>query len=149
MSDNNHELEISRTYVASPETIFDAWLSADSIRQWMCPGEGVTVPNPVLDAKVGGAFDFTMKVGEEIIPHTGQFKIIDRPRKLQFTWVSPHTGGLDSIVTIRLEKVGDNQTRLTLHHAFLPGENEKNAHLGGWSRILDCLGEEFSSAGVH
>lgn len=145
MAENNHELEISRVFSAAVETVFDAWLDVEGIKQWMCPGEGVTVPNPVIDAKEGGAFDFTMAVGDQTLPHTGTYNIIDRPRKLQFTWLSPNTQGIETVVTLDFESLGENETRLTLNHAFLPDQQESDNHKGGWIRILECLDKELSA----
>lgn len=145
MAENNYELEISRVLPASAETVFDAWLDVEGIKQWMCPGEGVNVPNPIINAKVGGAFDFTMSVGDQSLPHTGTYKIIDRPRKLQFTWLSPGTQGIETVVTINFESLGDNETRLSIIHAFLPNQQESDDHKGGWTRILDCLAKELSA----
>lgn len=145
MAENIHELELSRVIPASVETVFDAWLDVEGIKQWMCPGEGVTVPNPKIDAKEGGAFDFTMSVGDQSLPHTGTYKIINRPTKLQFTWQSPGTQGIDTLVTIDFESLGDSETRLTLNHAFLPNQEESDNHKGGWTRILDCLAKEFTA----
>ncbi len=145
MAENNHELEISRVFSAAVETVFDAWLDVEGIKQWMCPGEGVNVPNPIIDAKEGGAFDFTMSVGDQNLPHTGTYKIIDRPRKLQFTWLSPGTQGIETVVTLNFESLSDNETRLTLSHAFLPDQQESDNHKGGWIRILECLDKELSA----
>ncbi|MEE8387749.1 MAG: SRPBCC domain-containing protein [Acidiferrobacterales bacterium] len=145
MAENNHELEISRVFSAAVETVFDAWLDVEGIKQWMCPGEGVNVPNPIIDAKEGGAFDFTMAVGDQNLPHTGTYKIIDRPRKLQFTWLSPGTQGIETVVTLNFESLSDNETRLTLSHAFLPDQQESDNHKGGWIRILECLDKELSA----
>lgn len=149
MAENNHELEISRVFSAAVETVFDAWLDADGIKQWMCPGEGVNVPNPVIDAKEGGTFDFTMAVGDQNLPHTGTYKIIDRPRKLQFTWLSPGTQGIETVVTLDFESLGDSESRLTLNHAFLPNQQESDNHKGGWNRILECLDKELSAVAAR
>lgn len=149
MTANNYELEISRVFSAPAETVFDAWLDVEGIKQWMCPGEGVNVPNPVIDAKEGGAFDFTMAVGDHAIPHTGTFNVIDRPNKLQFTWLSPNTQGIETVVTLDFESLSDNETKLTLNHAFMPNENSRDDHNSGWNRILECLEKELSVTAVH
>ncbi len=139
MTNENQKLEITRLLSASPEVVYDAWLDPQGIKKWMCPGEGVTVPNPRIDAKLGGAFDLTMKVGDQLIPHGGEYKVLDRPSKIQFTWKSPGTHQLDTLVTIELKSESENQTKLTLVHEFLPSEESRKDHNGGWTRIVECL----------
>jgi len=136
-----HELKISRVISADIESLFDAWLDVDSIREWMCPGETVRVPNPKLDARVGGKFDFTMQVSDELLPHVGEYQVIDRPTKLQFTWVSHHTHDQDSVVTINFEPLAENETRLTLVHTLLPDTISVENHTGGWTRIVETLAD--------
>lgn len=139
----NNELRISKELNAPIEMVYEAWLSAESIKEWMCPAEGVTVPNPVLDAKVGGKFDFSMRVGTSLLPHTGEYKTLERPTKIQFTWNSENAGHQGSLVTIELENLGNDRTLLKLHHEMLPSKDEREKHQGGWSRVLDCLEKHF------
>ena len=141
---NDLTVNVSKVVDAPNAKVFDAWLNPESVTKWMCPGETVVVPDPKIDAQVGGKFDFTMKVGDQVLPHGGEYKIIDRPQKLQFTWVSAGTNNFDSVVTISFESMGDKETKVILHHAFLPTEESKMDHTGGWTRIVDCLAKELA-----
>lgn len=141
---SQYELEVSKEYNASAEMIYDAWLDTELIKQFMCPGEGVTVPNPVIDGKVGGRFEFDMKVGENLLPHRGEYKVLDRPNKIQFTWVSSNTNNQDSLVTITINPTGETTCKLTLHHEMLPTESSRDDHNGGWTRIIDQLSKKVS-----
>ena len=99
MSDKTYSLTIEKTLSATPEMIFDAWLDKDNIGKWLQPGEGITVPNPQIDPVVGGKFSLAMQVGENLLPHFGEYKKIDRAKELQFTWVSEHgTNNADTLV---------------------------------------------------
>jgi len=73
---------------ASCEEVFDAWLDSEGMRQWMCPGP-VTNSVVTLEPRVGGRFRILMKSPKADYDHTGEFRVLDRPSKLQFTWVSP------------------------------------------------------------
>jgi uncharacterized protein YndB with AHSA1/START domain len=77
------------------------------------------------------------------IEHTGEFLVIDRPRRLVFTWQSPYTGATPSLVTIELVQV-DGGTELRLVHERLPAD-QAGAHGGGWGRILDRLAEVLAA----
>ena len=140
MSEGSYSLRVEKILSATPEMVFDAWLDQENIAQWLAPAEGVSVPSPNLDPVVGGSFDVTMKMGENLLPHFGQYKKIDRATELQFTWNSPHgTNGIDTLVTINFAPVDDSKTKLILVHDLLPTEEQRDNHEGGWSRILDCL----------
>ena len=135
----NSKIELKKVLPVSAEMVFDAWLDPESIKQWMCPMPGVTVPNPHVDPRVGGQFKFDMEVGENVMPHFGEYKVLDRPNKIQFTWNSVNTDNEDSLVTISIEANGDKACELTLVHELLPSEESVKNHTAGWTNIFDCL----------
>ena len=140
MSEETFSLEVEKIINSPAAMVFDAWLDQNNISKWLMPGEGVIVPNPKIDPKVGGKFDLTMKVGDNLLPHSGEYKKIDRPNELEFTWNSPHgTNGTDTLVLITFESINESQTKVKLKHTFLPTQNQRDDHSGGWARILDCL----------
>lgn len=51
----------------------------------------MTVPSATVDPVEGGPFEIIMKVREKELPHSGVYETIDRPRRLVFTWESPHS----------------------------------------------------------
>ncbi|MDA8792133.1 SRPBCC domain-containing protein [Bacteriovoracaceae bacterium] len=136
------KIQLTKIFPVSSEMVYDAWLNVESIKKWMCPGEGITVPNPIIDAQVGGKFQFDMSVGESTLPHFGEYKILDRAKKIQFTWNSFNTDNKDSLVTISIESLSDKSCELTLMHELLPHEGSIKDHTSGWTRILECLSKE-------
>jgi len=74
--------------------------------------------------------------------HYGRFIALDRPRKIQHTWVSEATSGLESIVTLTFEMQGD-QTVVTLSHANLPDDELGRSHEEGWRVKLGALADRF------
>lgn len=123
---------VQRTLPVEPEVAFDAWLDPAELRTWLAPVSDVDV-----DARVGGHFRIVMARDEADggpIEHTGEYRELDRPRRLVFTWVSQYTDG-ESVVTVDLEPdpVG---TRLVLTHEGLPPES-REGHAEGWGSFLD------------
>jgi Activator of Hsp90 ATPase homolog 1-like protein len=49
---------------APREIVFEAWIDANGIRKWMCPGEVISV-EVVLEDRVGGSFRIVMKSKEQ------------------------------------------------------------------------------------
>ena len=136
---NNHSLTVTKNYKVSAETIYDAWLDPEMIKLFMKPAEVVTVPTPELEARVGGAFSFDMHVGEKVLPHKGEYKVLNRASEIQFTWNSSNTKEEDSLVTITIKSLNDNECELTLVHELLPTDASKEDHKGGWTNILNEL----------
>jgi uncharacterized protein YndB with AHSA1/START domain len=138
------KIEIIKKYFVSEEVLYDAWLDPLLIKEWMCPGEGVLVPYPKIDAKIGGKFQFDMHVGDSILPHFGEYRVMDRATKLQFSWISGNTNNEESIVTLIFKNKGEESCELTLIHELLPTEESAQKHKGGWVRILDELFNYYS-----
>src|SRR5260370_31326568 len=132
------ELELTRTIPASPIEVFDGWLDPK------CPGTPWSVAAKlVLNPKVDGLFYwlFINEAGEQK-PHYGRFTIVDRPSKVQYTWMSLHTRGLESLVTATFQKKGED-TLMTLHHENLPHRELGRAHEKGWVSLLSQFADGF------
>jgi uncharacterized protein YndB with AHSA1/START domain len=137
------ELTLTRTIPAPRKEVFEAWLSPEALERFMCPAEGMTVPKVEVDARVGGSFLIVMAVGGKEIPHRGEYKTIDRYKRLAFTWLSVHTVP-GSLVTIDFREKSPNETEVTLHHVGLSSEETRKSHEGGWGAILQKLGAYVS-----
>ena len=123
-----YSLEIKKKFSVSAELIYDAWLDPNAIKEFMRPADVITIPSPEVESKVGGRFTFNMHAGENVLPHKGEYKILDRPKKIQFTWNSMNTNNEDSLVTITINPIDDNSCELTLVHEQLPNEESRNNH---------------------
>jgi uncharacterized protein YndB with AHSA1/START domain len=91
-----------------------------------------------VDLRIGGSLRIVMKSGGKVIEHVGQYIEIERPKRLVFTWRSPFTGPEGSVVTVELERDGDDATLLRLIHSGLP-ESVAPPHGDGWGSMLDRL----------
>merc|ERR1711916_219036 len=103
----------------------------------MLTGGGSGVKQASTDPRVGGRYDIIMtnEMGE--VPHWGEYRVIDRPNRLVFTWNSPHAAP-DSLVTLEFESV-ETGTRLTLIHEKFPSEASCEGHTKGWTAVLGTL----------
>jgi uncharacterized protein YndB with AHSA1/START domain len=71
--------------------------------------------------------------------------LLERPRRLVFSWQSAATHFVASRVTIELRELDDG-TELLLRHETLPDSESRARHAGGWETILDKLAVWVSSA---
>jgi uncharacterized protein YndB with AHSA1/START domain len=79
-----------------------------------------------------------MIFASDIVRHTGEYLVIDRPRRLSFTWNSKYTGHRPTIVTIDLTPRGDTRCEIVLTHTGLP-EDQVQGHAKVWTSIIDAL----------
>ena len=86
IADEETILVIKRTFKASAEDVFDAWLTLERWQAWIGP-EGMNCKVTLLEPRVGGRYRIDMRAPDgSLIPVSGQFEVIDRPRALSFTW---------------------------------------------------------------
>ncbi len=139
------QLTVRREIRATPEELFDAFLDADSLAEFMRPGSARR-SDVTVDPRVGGAFSIGMYVNDNLIPHGGTYRTIDRPRTLVFTWISKNTNHEESEVTVKFLPVAGDATRteVVLTQVRLP-EAQVKGHLGGWTIIIDLLAERFGA----
>jgi uncharacterized protein YndB with AHSA1/START domain len=135
-AESGETLVLRRIIPVPRERVFQAWLDPASLAQWMRPG-GATDATAEVDPKVGGRFRIVMIEGPKRFEHTGEYRVIEPPERLEFTWISQATDHQPTVVTIDfLERSGG--TELVLTHRRLP-PNQVDSHRGGWTDILQLL----------
>jgi uncharacterized protein YndB with AHSA1/START domain len=127
------EVKLERTIPAPPNEVFDAWLNPN------IPGNPWNAAEKfILDPKIDGLFYWTLKGTS----HYGRFTQIERPERIQHTWVSPNTLGEESTVTVTFRKQGQD-TLMTLLHSDLPDNDRGRSHEKGWNYFLEIFREQF------
>jgi uncharacterized protein YndB with AHSA1/START domain len=133
------DITVTRTIPASPEEVFDVWIDPKSPGgPWF--GAERTILNPAVD----GLFYFAVKHEGRTWPHYGRFLRIDRPRDIEYTWVSEATKGVESVVAVKFES-RVNQTEVTLRHSGVPDDEMGRQHKEGWAWVLSMVAERFVS----
>jgi uncharacterized protein YndB with AHSA1/START domain len=134
------DIIVTRTIPAPGDKVFDVWIDPKSPGGlWF--GVDRVILNPVVD----GLFYHAVKHEGRTWPHYGRFLKIDRPRLVEFTWVSEATKGVESVVLFTFESKGDH-TEVTLHHSGVPDDDMGRQHKDGWTWVLSMLAEHFASS---
>jgi uncharacterized protein YndB with AHSA1/START domain len=129
------EIKVERTIPAPSGEVFDGWFDPK------VPGNPWNAAEKfLLDAKVDGLFYWRLKGTS----HYGRFTEVERPGRIQHTWVSPNTLGQESTVTVTFKKQGED-TLMTLVHSGLPDTDEARGHERGWNYFLGIFREQFGS----
>ena len=140
---NDLTLTVSKTIHAPIENVFDAWLDPEMLKQFILPMPGMPQPEVDNDPQQGGSFTIIMHVGEDKIPHSGQYLEVSRPNRLVFSWLSPFS--IDgSTVTIDFSEIDDGTTNVQLTHVKFIDEETRSDHEGGWTNILETLNDILS-----
>jgi uncharacterized protein YndB with AHSA1/START domain len=133
-----HELRLVRRIAAAAAEVYDAWTDPRSLAQWLIPMPGMTT-SASLDVRVGGRLRIDMHAEGKNYPHHGEYLRLERPRLIEFTWISRATGGRRSVVTVELRALAAEETELTLTHRDPTSGDAAGAHRRGWSAALDHL----------
>ncbi|HEY9757587.1 MAG TPA: SRPBCC domain-containing protein [Oculatellaceae cyanobacterium] len=123
------EFKFTRKIPASSAEVFDAWLDPKIPGNPWNEGDKL-----IFDPRLDGVFYWLIHG----IAHYGRFTEITRPGRLQHTWMSVHTLGEESTVTVTFKSEGDD-TVMTLVHSGLPDAETAKAHEDGWNYYLDKL----------
>lgn len=141
------KVTVRREIEVPADELFDAWLDPASLAVWMRPGD-ISRSVARVDPKIGGAFEIVMHNAGGSLVHSGVYRIIDRPRRLVFTWSSLGTKQTESLVTVDFH-AGHRTTEIVLTHEQLPDDNAVQPHTKGWTRILELLALQLGAAGTN
>jgi uncharacterized protein YndB with AHSA1/START domain len=136
-------VRMSRIMPAPREEVFAAWLDADGMRAWMCPGD-IKKTDVEIDARVGGEFHIVMHGVEDTYEMTGEYVEITPPSRIVFTWISHAVEGVGgSLVTLEFRENGA-ETELVLTHERLGSAEVAAQHESGWGSVFDKLAAALS-----
>lgn len=147
MSDNTHELVLSRVIDAPREKLWRCWTEPDLLKQWFCPKPWY-VSEARIDLQPGGEFYTLMNgPGGEQHGNPGVFLDVVKNERLVFTdafragWRP--SGRPFMTVEVVFEDTGDGKTRYVARAMHWSAEARKmNEEMGfheGWGKAADQL----------
>jgi uncharacterized protein YndB with AHSA1/START domain len=139
-SHNDTTLVLRRTFTASRERVFRAWITPRALEHWLRP-RGMSVTVRALEARVGGSFRFDVENGSSIV---GTYLHVVPPEKLVFTWSAEATQDRETVVTLDFLDQGA-VTEVVLTHERLSTPERRAFAEGGWPSLLDALASVLSS----
>ncbi|MEO8125438.1 MAG: SRPBCC domain-containing protein [Bryobacteraceae bacterium] len=132
-------IQVTRSFEASPERVFDAWLDPQKAGQWLFATPSGQMVRVEIDARVGGSFVFTDRRDGEDVDHVGEYLEIDRARRLVFHFRVPKFSAQNTRVSIDIVPEGSG-CHLTLTHDDVLPEYASGSQ-AGWTGILNKLAE--------
>jgi uncharacterized protein YndB with AHSA1/START domain len=125
---------------ASTERVFDLMTTPASLTRWWGPS-GFTMPEVVVDLRVGGRYRFTMQPPEgEPFHISGEYVEIEAPGRLVFTFTyeEPAPDDQETRVTLDLDSPGQG-TEVHLRQGEFATEERLELHRGGWTESFEKL----------
>lgn len=122
-------LELSRRFDASPDRVFDAWVTED----W-CEWLGTAIARCELVAmnpRVGGAFHLRMHLPDRVVDLTGEYREIKRPERLVISWIGDGTR-FNTTITVAFKRDGQG-TLMTLRQEGFKDQGVRDGFVQGWS----------------
>jgi uncharacterized protein YndB with AHSA1/START domain len=140
------EARVEHRFASSAERVFDAWLDARSVREWMAValksfGLSGDIRRVEIDARVGGRFTFSdMREDGEAL-HWGTYLELDRPRRLVFTWFTSEEDeeAGSSRVTLTLAPDGEGCVATLVHRMDAAWVEWLPRVEAGWGRMLSAI----------
>ncbi len=132
-------LRVSRRFTASAERVFDAWLDPERAGRFLFATPTGEMVRCEIDPRVGGQYRLVERRDGEDVEHLGEYREIDRPRRLVFTLSVPKYSSASTVITIEIAPL-DTGCELTLTDESVPTEwADRNRE--GWTSILEGLAE--------
>ena len=143
-----HAVRVSQTMRATPDRLFQAWTDPKELANWWrLEGDGWAFAGATLNLTVGGRYRLAMTSpdGKSHVA-VGEYRQIDRPRRLVFTWDWEDVGSRvgETIVTIEFRPAGAGQTEVVLTHERFPNGKAAHGHEWGWTQLLRLLEQATS-----
>lgn len=137
---NSATLVLRRTFTASRQRVFRAWIEPHALEAWLRP-RGMAMTVRLLDAREGGSLRFELENGNSIF---GTYLQIVLPEKLVFTWSGEAIQDRETVVTLDfLEQGSVTQVVLTQERLITP--ELRALFEGGWPSLLSALASVLSS----
>jgi uncharacterized protein YndB with AHSA1/START domain len=137
-------LIIRRTIKADPVRVFEAWTRPEHLLSWWGP-RPVRCAGAEVDLRVGGRYRIENDLPDGArVTIAGEFRIVEHPRKLVYTWnVSPGSDGA-SVVTVRFEPRDHGATEVIVVHEEIATPTVRESHEKGWDGCLEGLARHFA-----
>ena len=133
-------LRIARTFDAPVAQVFDAWTSEVVLRGWLHGMPGWETPTAEVDLRVGGTIRIVMRDpadGTEA-GATGEYRVIDPPRRLVFTWVWDDQPDRPQLIELELSE-RDGRTTVSMTNSAIPTDGRLESQERGWQVCYDNL----------
>jgi uncharacterized protein YndB with AHSA1/START domain len=140
----SHSLQVKRQLGAPPPQVYRAWTEGSHLARWFAPSPDFETVVHELDLRAGGGYRIEMRHpdGSSHVA-VGEYRELEAPRRLTFTWRWEGSPMSDTLVTVELLSK-DGGTELVLTHTLFQSEALRDEHTKGWTGCLAQLAAHFA-----
>jgi uncharacterized protein YndB with AHSA1/START domain len=130
------ELTAAQSIEASADQLFEIWSNPE-----LPGGPWHGVKQVVFKPVVGELFYFAVEHEGKTWAHFGRILRVERPRFLEYTWMSEATHGQETTVAITFaaDPAQAGRTLVTLRHSGVTDDEMGRGHQDGWNWVLSQL----------
>jgi uncharacterized protein YndB with AHSA1/START domain len=137
-------LRLTRRFDAPPERVFDAWTSLAVVARWLFTTRGSESHTTELDVRVGGAWKIVDRRDGVDYAALGEYRVIDRPRRLVFSFGMPQFSPEFVDVTVDFAPDGDGCLMSLSQERVQPDHVQPTTD--GWNEMFDVLAGVLATA---
>jgi uncharacterized protein YndB with AHSA1/START domain len=138
---------MTRSLPALPAVVFAAFSNPGELAKWWGPQE-FTVGSLDFDPRVGRTYRIEMQPpGGDPFYLTGEFREVDPPARLAFTFVyeDPDPEDVETLVELSFHDLGQS-TELVFTQGRFKTEARRELHRSGWTDSFDRLEQLISQS---
>lgn len=135
-----HVVRIERTFDATAEEVFDAWISEEVLRRWWHADPEWETPSAEVDPQVGGKLRIVMRDPQAGADYGGggEYTLIERPHRLAFTWIWDDDPSNPQLIELTFSE-SEGATTVLMINSGITTEKGRDEHEEGWTLCLDNL----------
>jgi len=139
---SDNEILVTREFDAPADLVFDAWTTPDLVKRWWAGDRG-EVTEAQIDPQIGGRWRWVMTAnGGFEVAFSGEYREIDRPRRIVRTEVFEMFPDAEALSTITFDESNGVTTLRIL--GWYPSQDIRDAAIasgmeGGLQTSLDEL----------
>jgi uncharacterized protein YndB with AHSA1/START domain len=140
-------LEMKRVLPVAPSVVFRAFSDPNELAKWWGP-EGFTIPSVEFEPHVGRTYRIEMQPpGGDPFHLTGEFREVDPPARLAFTfvWEPADPDDVETLVDLSFRDL-DGSTEVAFTQGSFKTEERGALHRDGWTDSFEKL-ERHLAAG--
>lgn len=135
MTTDTKTLTVKKSFAASPDRVFHAWIDPNIAQRFLFATPTGEIIRCDIDARPGGKFFITRRDEQGDTEHVGEYEVVDRPKKLMFTFGVPRFTSARTRVTLDFVPNGTGCVVTLTHEGVWPDWVDKT--IEGWTMILD------------
>ena len=133
-------LEFKRVLPAAPPEVFRLFADPDELARWWGPA-GFSVPSLDFNPAVGSSYRIEMQPPEgDAFYLTGEFREVDPPTRLSFTfvWEPPDPDDVETLVELSFREA-DDATEVDFKQGPFKTEERRELHRSGWGDSFETV----------